>query len=300
MSFTAEHILVIADIEGSSGCFNYEASKFLTPEWKKACPAMSRDVDAVVRALLAAGAGTVAVKDFHRTGYNILPEMVDPRARIIHGYKKGPVPGLGSADGFDGVMFIGLHAPSGADAFLAHTMTSRISRLEVNGRLLSEVELFSASLAPYGLRPLFFSGCPEACRQALSVMPWLKCHPIDKSGGPEKFEAGKWRAGLAAAAAEALKNDSAATYEPRGPFKAVVTMRDGPAAAEKIARRWHWDLDGDSLIIHSPDIHDLFLKLAKLAYLNRLTDLLLTPSLFCYDLLGKFGLSRVRRGKFKK
>ena len=36
---------------------------------------MSRDVDAVVGGLLDAGIERVTVKDFHRSGYNLLPEM---------------------------------------------------------------------------------------------------------------------------------------------------------------------------------------------------------------------------------
>jgi D-amino peptidase len=55
---------------------------------------MSLDVDAVV-GLFDAGVRQVTVKDFHRTGYNLLPEMIDHRARIDCGYRRGPVPGLG-------------------------------------------------------------------------------------------------------------------------------------------------------------------------------------------------------------
>ena len=42
------HILILADIEGSSGCGSYRASSFLTRPWAKACAAMSRDVDVMI------------------------------------------------------------------------------------------------------------------------------------------------------------------------------------------------------------------------------------------------------------
>jgi hypothetical protein len=58
-------------------------------------------------------------------------------------------------------MMIGMHAAAGTTGFLAHTLTSRLSSLTVNGRPMAEVELFSASLAPFGIPPLFFSGCPR-------------------------------------------------------------------------------------------------------------------------------------------
>ena len=78
-------ILIISDIEGSSGCWNYQASSFMTKQWRQACIEMTQDVNEVVKALFEAGVKRIRVKDFHRTGYNILPERVDPRAEIISG-----------------------------------------------------------------------------------------------------------------------------------------------------------------------------------------------------------------------
>ena len=124
---TYRHILIIADIEGSSGCGSYRASSFLTKPWAIACAAMSRDVDAVVKGLFDAGVQRVTVKDFHRTGYNLIPEMIDGRARIVCGYHQGPVPGLGDPGEADAVMMIGMHAAAGTGGFLAHTLTSRLA-----------------------------------------------------------------------------------------------------------------------------------------------------------------------------
>ncbi|PKL74466.1 MAG: hypothetical protein CVV27_20355, partial [Candidatus Melainabacteria bacterium HGW-Melainabacteria-1] len=193
-------ILVISDIEGSSECASYSASSFLTEEWPRACLGMTRDVAAVTAALTGAGVRSIMVKDFHRTGYNIFPEMVPEPARIVSGYKAGPVPGIGDPGAARAALFIGMHASSGSGGFLAHTLTSRIARLEVNGRLMSEVELFSASLAPYGIRPLFFSGCPTACREARDAIPGIETFPIDKEKDSRSFNPVEWRRGLAGAA----------------------------------------------------------------------------------------------------
>ena len=80
MSGRFERILIIADIEGSSGCWNRRASSFMTREWSRACVEMTRDVNAVVQALFNSGVEHIQIKDFHRTGYNLLPELIDPRA----------------------------------------------------------------------------------------------------------------------------------------------------------------------------------------------------------------------------
>ena len=138
-----KRILIIADIEGSSGCWSYRASSFRTKEWARACLGMTRDVNAVVQALADGGVEYIRVKDFHRTGYNLIPELIDSRAKVIHGYRAGPVPGIGDPGDVDAAMFIGMHAASGTSGFLAHTLTSRIAKLEINGEPLPEINLFA-------------------------------------------------------------------------------------------------------------------------------------------------------------
>ncbi len=89
-------VLIVADIEGSSGCWGYDGSAFLTRAWAQACEAMTADVDAVARALLDVGVRQVTVKDFHRTGYNLLVERLPEAVQVISGYRAGPVPGMGA------------------------------------------------------------------------------------------------------------------------------------------------------------------------------------------------------------
>lgn len=289
------HILIIADLEGSSGCWNYEASAFLTDPWCHACLELSRDVNRVVRALFDAGVKTVTIKDFHRTGYNMFPELIDSRATLISGYRRGAVPGIGNPGDIQAVMFLGMHAASGSEGFLAHTMTSRIARLEVNRRLLSEIELFAASLAPWKIRPIFFSGCPVACRQAAAVIDNITCFPIDKSQGAENFDAGRWRSALAQAAADSLSNHETRPYQPDGPLDARVTLRDGEAAAVRLARRWKLEQVGAQIHIRSSNIHQLYLELIRLCYLTPAIEKILPIALLAHNLKGRYGIFRARR-----
>lgn len=291
------HILILADIEGSSGCGSYRASSFMTRPWARACAAMSRDVNAVVRHLFNAGVLHVTVKDFHRTGYNLLPEMIDSRTRIVSGYHRGPVPGLGDPGNADGLMMIGMHAASGTTGFLPHTLTSRLASLVVNGRPMAEVELFAASLAPFGIPPLFFSGCPEACDQARERIPGIHTFPIDKTIPPEALEACQWRTDLARAAAEALTlaGKPAPTYCPDGPFQATITIRDGSAAAAKMAGPWKIKRTGATVRIEASDIHGLYDSLIRLCYLSPIVEKILPLSLPLYNLVGRLGRLWVRR-----
>jgi len=295
MATRFENVLIIADIEGSSGCWDYRSSSFMTDEWCRACVEMSLDVNAVVEALFDAGVKQVTVKDFHRTGYNLLSELIDPRAQVVLGYKRGPAPGIGDPGNAQAVMFLGLHAASGTEGFMAHTLTSRISWLEVNRKPLAEVELFSASLAPYGLRPIFFSGCPTACAQASAAIRKIDSYPIDKSAGPDSFDVDSWRSGLVNAALHSLNNGATEPYTPSGPFQAEVTWRGGDIAAQNLARKWGFDHEGARIFIEADGIHELYRDLIRLCYLTPLMVRILPFGLFLYNLTGRLGLAWARR-----
>jgi D-aminopeptidase len=267
----------------------------MTEEWFRACVDMTLDVAAVTSALLDAGARQITVKDFHRTGFNLLPEMMDSRVNIVSGYRQKPVPGIGDPGGAGAVMFVGMHAASGTTGFLAHTLTSRIEKVLVNNRPLAEIELFAASLAPFGVRPLFFSGCPIACRQAQQAVPHMSVYAIDKSCDRESFDTLSWRSGLARAAVAALGNDSTCPYLPAGPFEAVVFMRDGREAAARAARRWNFLHEDRRIFIRTNDIHQLYLNMIRLCYLTPVIERMMPVSLFLYNLWGRIGRVRLRR-----
>jgi D-aminopeptidase len=195
----------------------------------------------------------------------------------------------------EAVMFLGMHAASGSDGFLAHTMTSRIARLEVNRRLLAEIELFAASLAPWHIRPIFFSGCPVACKQAAAVVKNINYFAIDKSRGSESFDSGNWRSALAQAAVKSLSNRKTKPYELVGPFDAWVTMRDGEAVAAGLARRWKFEQMGAQIRIRSASFQQLYLDLIRLCYLTPAIEKVLPLALAAFNLRGRIGIIRARR-----
>lgn len=291
-----DHLLIIADIEGSSGCWRYADGCFMSPSWPRACAAMTADVDAVVKALFNGGVGSIRVKDFHRTGYNLLRERLDPRADLVSGYLQGPIPGLGDPGPARAALFLGMHAASGSRGFLAHTLTSRIRELRVNGRRVCELELFAAALAPHGIRPLFFSGSPTACTQARERLPGIVTHPIVKKGGPAALDVKRWRRRLAAAAVGALtRPNTPPPYDPQGPFQAAVTFRDGARAAARHATPWGFRHHRATVFIEADTHALLYRQLVRLCYLPPLAERTLPLSLWLFNLRGWLGLTWARR-----
>ena len=73
-------VLIISDIEGSSGCWSYSGSSFMTEESNRACVEMTQDVNAVVTALFDGGVGHATVQGFDHEGAQIFVDVSD-----IHG-----------------------------------------------------------------------------------------------------------------------------------------------------------------------------------------------------------------------
>jgi len=193
------------------------------------------------------------------------------------------------------VLFLGMHAASGSSGFMAHTLTSRIRRLEVNGELLPEVYLFAGSVASCGVRPIFFSGCPVACDQARGIIPGLHTYSIDKSVGRQEFAVEPWRQGLARAATSALHDAQAVPFEPPGPFDTKVTLREGEPAAQKLAARWGFHRQGADIVLHNARLGDLYLDLIRICYLTPMAERVLPLAVAASNLRGRAGLAWLRR-----
>jgi len=153
----------------------------LGPECQEARVELTRDINAVAEALFERNVKGVVVKDFHRTGYNLLPSYLDKRVKLVSGYYNGPTVGYGKLYGADFALFVGLHASGGNErGFLAHTLTSRIAEIRVNGKRIGESELFATVLSAFRVPVVFFSGCPAACQEVKERMNWVVIYASPK------------------------------------------------------------------------------------------------------------------------
>lgn len=291
-------ILILADIEGSTACLKREDAQLFNDGWVDACVGLTRDLNEICSSLLQSGATHIRIKDFHRTGYNIFKELLIDGVELDQGYKSGPVIGIGDVRGYDLLMMVGLHAASGTPGFLPHTLTSKLSEIEVNEHPLCEAELFASSVADYGLRPAFFSGCQEACSQAAWVIPGLFICEVEK---PLSKPAVEIRKKLAAIAAEALTTFKRSPdrlplpHRPAGPFDARITMRDGAEVAEKMRKRWKLKGSSDIIEFSAPDMNALYWQLIRIAYLTPAICRSLEFSLRAANLVGKIAHLWARR-----
>ena len=80
----------------------------------------------------------------------------------------------GIDDSYDGVLYLGYHAPAGDPNFsISHTSTGNSLYIHLNGKVMSECMLNSYTAASHHVPVLFLSGDEEICRQAKELIPGI-------------------------------------------------------------------------------------------------------------------------------
>ncbi|MDQ7827188.1 MAG: M55 family metallopeptidase [Candidatus Eremiobacteraeota bacterium] len=262
---------IVADIEGTSGVWKREDTMAGTPGWCRARVEMTHDVSAAVDTLFSCGASSVMVKDFHRDGFNIVPRLLDRRAVLVSGYYLKPLVMYGNLRRSNRAFFIGMHAASGnRNGFLSHTLTSRITRLSINGNDVCETQIFAHVLGEVRVPVVFVSGCPEACREAREHLPWIVTCPVPKVGSYQAMTdyASLVRDHLRETIAEAAALKNPQLYRLIPPYEVKITFRDEKTAMRS---RWNYPIEGSTVRFHAEYSEDLIFSLIRIAYFSPLT-----------------------------
>ena len=115
-------VYISVDMEGISGVVGDDQTSAGGAEYNRSRKLMAEDANAAIRGAFEGGATEVVVNDSHGSQRNLLPEDLDPRARLIsHSFKRhGMVESLDET--FDAVIFVGYHAKADSPRGLfAHT-----------------------------------------------------------------------------------------------------------------------------------------------------------------------------------
>jgi len=265
---------IVADIEGSTGVWTRAHALLGTPEWQEARVELTKDINAVAEALFEMGVREVVVKDFHRTGYNLIPRSLDRRVKLVSGYYGGPAVGYGKLYGADFALFVGLHASGGNEqGFLAHTLTSRIAEILVNGKRVCEAELFASVLSAFHIPVCFFSGCPAACEEVSQKMDWVVTYPIGKD--KEVYADERKRRDHIIQKRQGLKEKIKAVSNPetmplfvmKPPFDCQVIFHQETEARRR--NSWDFSQNGKVIRFYTDQFFELYRNLIKIAYFRK-------------------------------
>ena len=168
-------VYISVDLEGISGVNGDDQTGPGGAEYGRARKLMAEDANAAIRGAFEGGATDVLVNDSHGGQRNLLPEDLDPRARLIsHSFKRyGMMEGLDET--FDAIVFVGYHAKADAPRGLfAHTGSGVVRDLQVNGRSVGEGGMNAALAAWYGVPVVTVSGDDVAVEEVKGVVPGVR------------------------------------------------------------------------------------------------------------------------------
>jgi D-amino peptidase len=170
-----KRVYISVDMEGISGVNGDDQTSAGQAEYGRARKLMAEDANAAIRGAFDGGATDVIVNDSHGGQRNLLPEDLDPRARLIsHSFKRhGMMEGLD--DSFDAVIFVGYHAKADAPRGLfAHTGSGVVRDLQINGRSVGEGGMNAALAAYYGVPVVAVSGDDVAVAEVKDSAPQVR------------------------------------------------------------------------------------------------------------------------------
>jgi D-amino peptidase len=175
-------VYISVDMEGISGVNGEDQTSAGQPEYGRARKLMAEDANAAIRGAFDGGATEVVVNDSHGSQRNLLPEDLDPRARLIsHSFKRyGMMEGLD--DSFDAIIFVGYHAKADSPRGLfAHTGSGVLRDLQINGRSVGEGGMNAALAAWYGVPVVSVSGDDVAVAEVKAIVPGIKTVAVKRA-----------------------------------------------------------------------------------------------------------------------
>jgi D-amino peptidase len=161
-------IFISVDMEGICGVINWDETSQGGPDYGMFRTLMTQEVNAAIAGAVAAGATEILVRDAHDSARNILPELLDPRARLLREWTYGPLSMMEGIDNtYDAAIFIGYHARAGTpDAVLKHTMTTKLLDVIINGKKMPEAGINGLIAGHFGVPVVLVSGDQTIARQA--------------------------------------------------------------------------------------------------------------------------------------
>ena len=168
----AKRVYISVDMEGISGVSGSDQTSAGESEYGRARKLMAADANAAIAGAFAGGATDVLVNDSHGGQRNLLPEDLDPRARLIsHSFKRhGMMEGLDET--FDAVIFVGYHAKAQAPRGLfAHTGSGVVRDLRINGASVGEGGMNALLADWYGVPVVLVTGDDTAIDEVRGRVP---------------------------------------------------------------------------------------------------------------------------------
>lgn len=178
-------VFVSVDIEGVAGVVGREEGSQGNPEYERARRLMTAEANAAIRGIFRADPDAeVSVADAHGTFRNIVPELLDERARLIRGKPRFLAMIEGVQGGFDAALFVGYHGRAGTgDSVLSHTFTGTLADVRINGRSFGEIGLNAAVCGSFGVPLALVTGDASVAAEVEDLLPGTRAVTVKRGIG---------------------------------------------------------------------------------------------------------------------
>jgi D-amino peptidase len=259
------NIYISCDMEGVAGICDWDYAVRDRMDYAHGRMLMIKECNAAIEGALEAGAKKIVVNDSHDGMVNLLPEEMHPEAELILGRNKTYSMMQGINRNFDAALFIGYHAGVGQKyGTLAHSYSSRVLHLSVNGISLNEAGINAFLAGAYGVPLVALSGDDVLAREMKKMIPQAKTIVVKKGMGrkaAQSIHPSKAREKIKKGIMEVLINAKKKKVKPfklRSPYtlKAQLTPIEILDMAERIPgmRR----TDGQTVIYKSRDVIEIY------------------------------------------
>ncbi len=168
-------VYISVDMEGVAGVSHGKPTSRGDDLYPMAVELMNGETNAAIEGAYDGGAGEVTVNDSHGGMFNLTPEKIDPRARLVQGRKPYSMVEAANDSSFKVALFVGYHARAGHPrGTLAHTQTGMLTLLTINGRMITEAALNGLYLGAHGVPVGMVSGDDTLAEDLADWFPWAE------------------------------------------------------------------------------------------------------------------------------
>lgn len=174
-------IYIMTDLEGVAGVVDFESQSYATGKYyEKAKELLTLEVNAAVEGAMRGGATEVLVCDGHGPG-GILPELIHPSAKLLHGRPIGKFWEIDNSK-WDAIFLLAHHSMNGTpDGNLNHTYSSKtVVKMLLNGKPIGEIGMNIYLAGWLGIPAVLITGDEAACREAKGYVPDIEAVAVKK------------------------------------------------------------------------------------------------------------------------